>query len=145
MITLQDLIDRYGAEELAQLTNRQAQFDAVIDEAVIDRAINDATGEVASYLLPSGLVRMGALGNVIYVPSGAIPDALLLKTCDIARFYLYENGMIDVVQTRYDNAIKWLDKVKKEPEMLKGAKPESVSNDQAAHVIPNAIPSYWSM
>lgn len=145
MITLQDLIDRYGAEELAQLTNRQAQFNAVIDEAVIERAISDATGEVASYLLPSGLVRMGTLGNVIYVPNGAIPDALLLKTCDIARFYLYENGMIEVVQTRYDNAIKWLDKVKKEPEMLTGPKSSAVSNDQSAAVIPNAVPSYWSM
>lgn len=145
MITLQDLIDRFGAEELAQLTNRQAQFDAVIDEAVIDRAINDATGEVASYLLPAGLVRTGALGNVIYVPSGAIPDALLLKTCDIARYYLYGKGLTDVVQTRYDNAVKWLDKVKKEPEMLTGPKSVAVSNDQAAHVIPNAIPSYWSM
>lgn len=106
MIALSDLIERFGAAELAQLTNRQAQFDAVIDEAVIDRAISDATGEVASYLLPAGLVRVSALGNVIYVPSGAVPDALLLKTCDIARFYLYEDGIIDVVQTRYDNAIK---------------------------------------
>lgn len=145
MITLQDLIDRFGENELIQLSNERPSHDSVVDTAVIDRAISDAAGEVASYLLPAGLVSVNQVGNVVYLPSAKVPAALLLKTCDIARFYLYENGIIEVVQTRYDNAIKWLDKVKKEPEMLTGPKSEAVSNEQSAHVIPNAVPSYWSM
>lgn len=142
MITLQDLIDRYGERELIQLTNEQPRPDSVIDTTVIDRAISDAVGEVASYLRPAGLVGVDALGNVIYTHSDELPAELALKTCDIARYYLYDNGVIDIVQTRYDTATKWLDKVKKDPSMLTGpvTKP---SNNSTVYVIPNPVPTLW--
>lgn len=143
MITLQDLIERYGERELIQLTNEQPRPDSVIDITVIDRAIGDAIGEVASYLRPSGLVGVDALGNVIYTHSDELPDELVLKTCDIARYYLYDNGVIDIVQTRYDTATKWLDKVKKDPSMLTGPISEQPNTSGGITVIPNPVPNYW--
>ena len=109
MITSQDLIDRFGEFELIQITNEKPRHDSVINEAVLQGAINDAVGEVASYLLSAGLVKIISAGNVVYLPSPEIPSDLKKKTCDIARYNLYDNGVTDVVQTRYDAAIKWLD------------------------------------
>lgn len=140
MITLQDLIERFGSDELAKLTDRESY--KVIDEAVIDRAISDAVGEVASYLRPSGLVGVDASGNVIYLKSAKLPDELSLHTCNVARYYLYENGTTEVVETRYTNATKWLDKVKKDPTMLTG--PAAATNTSGSiSVIPNTVPDYW--
>lgn len=145
MITLQDLIERFGERELIQLTNEQPRHDSVIIESVIERAISDATSEAASYLMPAGLVSLNRLGEVVYLPSPQVPEVLLLKTCDIARYYLYDNGTIDIVDKRYDAAIKWLDKVKKDPTMLTGPKSAAAINDQSAHVIASTEPTYWSM
>lgn len=140
MITLQDLIERFGSDELAKLTDRESY--KVIDEAVIDRAISDAVGEVASYLRPAGLVGVDASGNVIYLKSAKLPDELSLHTCNVARYYLYENGTTEVVETRYTNATKWLDKVKKDPTMLTG--PATATNTSGSiSVIPNTVPDYW--
>lgn len=141
MITLQDLIDRFGESELAKLTDRQSY--QVIDEAVVARAISDAEGEVATYLRSAGLVGVDALGNVIYLKAPKVPDALVLKTCDVARYYLYENGTTVIVEKRYDDAIKWLDKVKKDPTMLTGPVIEQPNTSGGITVIPNPVPNYW--
>lgn len=142
MITSQDLIDRFGERELIQLTNEQPREDSVIDLAVVTPAISDAVGKVASYLRPVGLVGVDALGNVIYKHSDDVPSELTRATCDIARYYLHDNSVIETVETRFNDAIKWLDKVKKDPAMLTGqvVKP---STDSAVHVIPNPEPNYW--
>lgn len=140
MITLQDLIDRFGESELAKLTDRESY--QVIDETVIDRAISDAVGEVASYLRPAGLVSVDAQGNVTYLHSAKLPAALSLHTCNIARYYLYENGTTEIVDKRYDDALKWLNKVKNDPTMLTG--PTTVTNTGGGiSVMPNPVPDYW--
>jgi phage gp36-like protein len=142
MITLQDLIDRFGERELVQLTNEQPRQDSVIDLAVVTPAIDDAVGKVASYLRPVGLVGVDALGNVVYTQSDDVPSELTRTTCDIARYYLYDNGVTETVETRFDDAIKWLDKVKKDPSMLTGqvTKPTAQAT---VHVIPNPEPNLW--
>lgn len=140
MITIQDLIDRFGKSELAQRTNRNDVFDGTVDEVVIERAINDAEGELGSYLLPTGLVA-SRLGSIYYVPSLSTPDVLIAKACDIARYYLYDDGVTDIVQTRYDQAIKWLKQVQVTPTMLTGA--PSAASTSATFVIPNTQPNYW--
>lgn len=142
MITLQDLIDRFGERELIQLTNEQVRPESVIDTAVLDRAISDAVGEVASYLRPAGLIGVDALGDVIYTHSDTLPNELALHTCNIARYNLYDNGVIETVETRYNAAVKWLDKVKKDPSMLTGqvTKPTAQAT---VHVIPNPEPNLW--
>lgn len=141
MITSQDLIDRFGETELAKLTDRQSY--QVIDVAVINRAISDAESEVSTYLRSAGLVGIDTLGNVIYLKAPKVPDALVLKTCDVARYYLYENGTTGIVEKRYDDAIKWLDKVKKDPTMLTGPIAEQPTASGGISVIPNPVPNIY--
>lgn len=143
MITLQDLITRFGERELIQLTNEQMRQDSVIEVAVIDRAISDAVGEVASYLRPAGLVGVNALGNIIYKPSATLPSELALHICNIARYYLYDNGTTETVEKRYTDATKWLDKVKKDPTMLTGPVAAQPDASGGITVIPNPVPDYW--
>ena len=141
MITLQDLIKRFGESELAKLSDRVNY--QVIDNAVIDSAISDAEGEVSTYLRSAGLVGIDTMGNVIYLKATKVPDALVLKTCDVARYYLYENGTTEIVEKRYDDAIKWLDKVKKDPTMLTGPVVTPTNAGGGIAVIPNPVPNRY--
>ncbi|URD68108.1 DUF1320 domain-containing protein [Conchiformibius steedae DSM 2580] len=106
MITRQDMIDRFGEGELIKLTDRTHR--RAIDDAVLDKAMADAAAEAGSYLSAAGFVRLPPTP----------PRALTVKACDIARFYLYENGTSGIVQKRYDEAVKWLKEVVKNPAML---------------------------
>ncbi len=116
MITLDDLKTRFGSDELIALSDRQGRN--VIDVKVINKAINDATEEVASYLLPRGLVKFNDSGVVYF--GAVMPKSLTIKTCDIARYYLHDDGLTETVIKRYDEAIKWLKLVQKNPSMLTG-------------------------
>lgn len=138
MINLQDMIDRFGETELAELTDRKNH--SVIDEVVIDKAIADAVSEVVVYLNPTGLIAGG-----VYV--GTPPKSLVLKICDIARYYLYENGVIDIVDKRYTQAIKWLQLVQENPKMLTGATHDAGENNvnNSIAVMPNPEPNMWRM
>ena len=71
MITQADLIERFGAEEIARLSDHDEY--RTINAAVVEKAITDAVAEVNSYLAPVGLVGITP------------PKALVLKACDIAR------------------------------------------------------------
>ena len=141
MITLQDLIKRFGENEIAKLSDKVNY--QVIDETVVATAIKDAEGDVASYLRPVGLVSKDALGNLVYRNGAEIPDDLIKHTCNIARYELYDNGTTDIVEKRYDDAIKWLDKVKKDPTMLTGPIAELPNASGGISVIPNIVPSIY--
>lgn len=106
MISRQDMIDRFGEQEMIKLTDRAHR--RAIDDAVLDKAMADAAAEAGSYLAAAGFTRLPLTP----------PRALTVKTCDIARFYLYENGTSEIVQKRYDEAVKWLKEVVKNPAML---------------------------
>ena len=141
MITLQDLVKRFGETEIAKLTDRENY--QVIDEAVAATAIKDAEGEVAGYLRAAGLVSKDALGNIVYRNGADLPSDLALHTCNIARYNLYDNGVTETVEKRYDDAIKWLDKVKKNPTMLTGPITEQPNASGGISVIPNTVPSIY--
>lgn len=147
MIELQDLIDRFSEQEIVQLTDKINY--QVIDETVVNQAIKDALGEVESKLNSTGLVfrdDRGVLGYRVDGVAMPTPDSLILKACDIARYYLYENGVVDIVQKRYDYALKWLDEVKDDPRMLTGKKDDGNADSHAKVgivVIPNEVPSMW--
>ena len=141
MITLQDLIKRFGETEIAKLTDRVSY--QVIDEAVAATAIKDAEGEVAGYLRAAGLVSKDALGNVVYRNGADLPSDLALHTCNIARYNLYDNGVTETVEKRYDDAIKWLDKVKKDPTMLTGPVVTPINAGGGIAVIPNPVPNRY--
>lgn len=133
MITLQDLIDRFGNSELVNLTDKERY--QIIDETVVKHAINDATAEALSYLNLTGLIEDG-------VYQGIPPKSLVLKVCDIARYYLYENGTTDIVEKRYKQAIDWLILVSKNPSMLTGI---TSTNKTASgiYVVPSQMPDIW--
>lgn len=148
MIVLQDLIDRFGEEEIINISDHDRL--QVINETVVNQAIKDALGEVESKLNSTGLVFRDDVGKLGYRVDGVVmptPDSLVLKACDIARYYLHENGVTEIIQKRYDYALKWLDEVKDDPRMLTGKKDDDDNTDNYAKsgivVMPNEVPSMW--
>jgi phage gp36-like protein len=93
--TLQDLIDRYGEEELLQLADRDR--DDAIDQDVIDQALADASAEIDGYLL-----------DRYTLPISPVPPSLTLAACRIARYQLYTVAPTERVQSDYERAIAWL-------------------------------------
>ena len=93
--TLQDLIDRFGAEELIGLTDRSGA--GVPDAVVIGRALDDAGQIIDSYL-----------GSRYTVPLNPVDPVVSLWACDIARFLLYKSEVPDAVKFRNSNAMKAL-------------------------------------
>lgn len=95
--TQQDLIDRFGEEELVQLTDRAEPPAGAIDATVIGKALADADDAVNGYLA----VRYE-------VPLASPPLVLNRMACDIARYYLYEDRVTEIVRKRYDDAVAYL-------------------------------------
>jgi phage gp36-like protein len=93
--TLQDLRDRYGDEELIQLTDRANL--GTIDEAVVNRAIADAEGEIDGYI-----------GGRFVAPLDPVTKSLTRVACDITRYYLYDDAATETVSKRYDDAVKFI-------------------------------------
>ena len=91
----QQLIDRFGEHELIQLTDRYGV--GAIDTQVAAQAISDANAEVDAYL------------RVRYpLPLLAVPEELIRVASDLARYQLYDNQMVELVQDRRDQAISFL-------------------------------------
>lgn len=137
--TLQNLITRFSVDEIAQLAAPKsvryigeaasasalaATFPAVIKDdlayvgletvfylysgttwaisplAKVTTAITDAQAEIDGYLTS-------------YLPLVIVSGNLVRIACDIARYYLYDDAVTEPVQTRYDQAIKYLSQVAK--------------------------------
>ena len=95
----QGLIDRFSEEELIQLTDRNNL--GVIDDNVLNRAIEDASTEMDGYL------------SRFNYAADTLPKSLKPLACNIARYYLYDDAPTEHVTTRYNNAIKYLEKLNK--------------------------------
>lgn len=98
-ITKQGLIDRFGATELIQLTDRANRPPTTIDDVVVNRAIGDAAAEIDSYL-----------AKVYALPIAVVPTVLERKAADIARYFLHGKAVEKdgPVATAYREAIAWL-------------------------------------
>ncbi|MFB2539123.1 phage protein Gp36 family protein [Acinetobacter sp. c3-l95] len=138
MITLDDMITRFGEEELAELTDRQNY--QIIDVAVVNKAIADAISEAESYLNATGLVSRHQ--GVLQYQLGAVPQPLVIRLCDMARYYLHDDSVTPVVKERYEQAIAWLKLVIKNPTMLTGVT-ITQGKSTAIAVIANAKPDMW--
>lgn len=98
--TEQNLIDRFGEQEIVHLSDRHGA--GVIDSDIVTRAVGDAAGEIDGYL------------SARYtVPLSPVPVVLTRIACDIARWFLYEDQATDQVRDRYDRAIAFLKGVAK--------------------------------
>jgi len=95
----QDMVERYTEQELIQLTDRENTGD--IDFTVLESAINDASSEIDGYLAAYPL------------PLVIVPRVLTRFSCDIARYYLYDDHAPERVEKLYDNAIDFFKLVAK--------------------------------
>ena len=102
--TQQDLVDRFGAEELVQLTDRTNTPATTIDETVVGKAIGDADALINSYV-----------GKQYGLPLAVTPPILTRYAADIARFYLFgeQAGKDHPVRSAFDLALAWLKDVAK--------------------------------
>lgn len=91
----QDLIIRFGEEEITQLSDRNR--DGAIDVDVLTTALNDADHEIDSYLA----------GNYI-LPLPEVPPLLVRLAADIARYRLFDDVVPDEVRNRYTDAVRLL-------------------------------------
>lgn len=123
IITRDDMVKRFGESELAERTNRDTADS--IDDAVLQKAIDDAHAETGSYLQAAGLKLASA------------PPVLVIKACDIARYYIYDDAVTQVVEDRYKAAVAWLKDVVRNPQMLDGAALPVTINPSHVAVAPN--------
>jgi phage gp36-like protein len=93
--TVQDMVDRYGQAEMAAITDRSAGV--TLDEVVAQRAVDDASSEMDSYL-----------ASRYRLPLTAAPVVLSVVCADIARFLLYKDQPLEEVRKRAEDARAWL-------------------------------------
>jgi phage gp36-like protein len=93
--TKQALLERFGDDEVTQLTDQLGQGD--VDDVLLTRVIADADSEIDSYL------------SVRYaLPLATPPPVLTRLACDIVRFLLYKNAAPEIVVKRYQEAARML-------------------------------------
>jgi len=93
--TQQNMIDRYGQQELIELTDRDNL--GVLDATVLANALADADAEINAYL--TGRYTL---------PLASVPPTLTKFAADIARYNLYDTRASEQVKARYDDAIRFL-------------------------------------
>lgn len=91
--TQADLETRFGSVELAQLSDRTNG--AVIDAAVVARALADAAAEIDGYL-----------AGRYALPLATVPAVLGRVACDIARYRLYDDRATEAVRQRYEDSVR---------------------------------------
>ncbi len=121
--TQADLTDRFGAVELAQLTDRASG--QVIDTAVLDRALADADAEINSYL-----------ASRYALPLASTPTVLVRLAADMARYRLHDDRVTEAVRARYQDAVSLLKRLASGEVRLDGAAtpPPAASNSSGVSV-----------
>lgn len=94
-----DLVLRFGAEEIAQISN--LGLEGGIDNARVVQVLTDTDAYINGYL-----------GARYTLPLTSVPQILNVRACDIAR-YLLARLPTDEVRTRYKDATRWLEQVAK--------------------------------
>ncbi len=96
--TQADLEERYGTDELTQLTDRTGAGGP--DAAIVARALADADAEIDGYL-----------ASRYSLPLDTIPPMLARIACDIARYRLWEDRASEEVRRRYEDARRLLESI----------------------------------
>jgi len=119
--TQQDMIDRFGEDELISLTDRNDV--GVIDATVISRALEDAQDLIDVYLAKASYA----------LPLTTVPRILKRISCDIARHSLYDEDSTEQVDERFKEALKTLKSIaSRDVELnIDGAKPATETGDAA--------------
>jgi phage gp36-like protein len=102
--TLEEMLgrfDRPGNPELSQLT---ADADGLRDDARIDEALAEATGQMDLYIGTRYALPLAGL-------AASQSEELARLCCDIARYRLWADASSEEVRRRYEEALKLLDKI----------------------------------
>ena len=105
--TQADLVERFGAQELAQRTNRVDGQS--IDAVVLARAITDASAEIDGYL-----------ATRYQLPLASTPGVLVRVCADLARYQLCGDKVPENVRVRYEDAVLLLKRMAKGEVQLAG-------------------------
>lgn len=103
--TAQDVIDRFGEDELIRLTaqaNEFGEYGTEVNQTQLDRALSDASATIDSYL-----------ASRYPLPMANVLPILNRLACDIVRYFLHDVSPLDEVTNRYKEAIRFLEKVSK--------------------------------
>ena len=96
--TESDMTERFGMDEVRQLTDRELPAVGAIVTAVLNRALNDADGVINRHL-----------GAKYAVPLVApYPADLVRVACDIARYVLHDLSAPETVRDHYTDALRYL-------------------------------------
>lgn len=98
--TQQDMIDRFGTDEVRQLSDRSGS--GSIDGTVVDQALADASDQIDSYI-----------GGRYTLPLNHVPPVLTRVCVDIARYQLYDIAAPEQIAERYKANLQWLTQVAK--------------------------------
>ncbi len=93
----QDMIDRFGNQEIVQLTDRAVPPAGTIDDTVLGKSLDDADGVIDSHL-----------ASRYPLPLASVPKILKRYACDIARYFLYEDSAGEAVRRAFEDALKFL-------------------------------------
>lgn len=94
----QDLVDRFGQQELLELTDKANQ--GSINDTAVTRALTDADANIN-----------GAIAGRYVLPLPSTPVMLVRIACDIARYYLYDDKATEQVTKRYNDATAQLNAI----------------------------------
>ena len=108
--TQAEMTERFGAVELAQLTD--CTNGTVIDTTVLGRALTDADAEIDSYL-----------ATRYSLPLASTPVVLTRLASDVARYRLFDDAAPTQVRQRYEDAISLLKRLASGDVQLAGSAP----------------------
>lgn len=98
--TPQDLVTRFGMDEMQQLSDIQTPRVGAVVPAVLEQFLADASAEIDGYLAAR-----------YPLPLAATPALLVVFACDIARYRLMSTRVDDRIEASYKAAILYLREV----------------------------------
>lgn len=117
--TQADLEVRFGATELAQLTDRVGG--SAIDAAAVARALADADAEIDGYLAAR-----------YQLPLASVPPVLARVAADIARYRLWADRASEAVRKRYEDAVRDLKAISSGGIVIDGVAPLAAASASLA-------------
>lgn len=98
--TPQDLVTRFGADEMQQLSDIQMPRTGAVVPAVLEQFLADASAEIDGYLAAR-----------YPLPLATTPALLVVFACDIARYRLMSTRVDDRIEASYKAAVLYLREV----------------------------------
>lgn len=104
--TRADLVDRFGADAVHRAARRDVSFESSSPHA---DASADSEGRVIQCAIADAVDKInGHLRGIYPVPLSDVPTSIKRCAVDIAWYYLHPTNVPELVQTRFDDADKWL-------------------------------------